>query len=109
MKKATLVLWLVLCASQLFAQVKNEKEYREHSKEVAEEVWGKKNAEFSVTKVPDDLNAESAVIIAKSVEVMNTAKIKRPIFGGSVSDKVSYDNTVHVRVKINDKAALNDF
>lgn len=93
----------------LHAQVKNDKDYREHSKEIAAEIWGTKSPEFAITKVSDEYKNESAVIIAKTVSMVNTAKKKRSFWGGQVSDKLTYDNSVHLRVKINDKAALNEF
>mgnify|MGYP006992489695 CR=1 FL=1 len=33
----------------LHAQVKNDKDYREHSKEIAAEIWGTKSPEFAIT------------------------------------------------------------
>ncbi|MFT3910364.1 MAG: hypothetical protein QM737_13145 [Ferruginibacter sp.] len=109
MKKTTTLALLLFAAINVKSQTKNEKEYREHSKEIAAEIWGTKAPEFAVSNVPDQYKNESAVIIAKSITMINTAKKKRPIFGSQITDKLTYDNSIHLRVKINDKAALNEF
>ena len=109
MKQIIIIASLVLYTAHLNAQKKNDQEYRDHSKEVAAEIWGTKTPEFAVVQVPDAYNKESAVVIAKAVNVINTAKRKRAFIGGQVSDKLTYDNSFHMRVKINDKVALNEF
>ncbi len=103
---------VILFIAPSYAQVTNEKEYKEHSKEIAAEIWNDKDADFNVVQVPAEFNNESAVIIAKSMEVINTAKKKTKwgLFGpAGVTDKITYDNKLHIRVKINDKAALEDY
>jgi len=102
---------LVLCVFTLnaFAQ-KEDAKYNERAEEIKKEIWDAKLVPFQATQVPAEMNNESAVIIARSFEVINSAKLKLK-FGIllGATQRISYQTTIHERVKINDKAALDDY
>lgn len=104
MRSILLTLSLSLTVSiNASAQIKTEDEYRQHSKEVAAEIWDNSDPAFSVKAVPEEFANESAVVIAKKFTLLNTAEKKRR------RNRVTFDNTAHIRVKINDKVALSDY
>src|SRR5262249_22459942 len=88
---------------------KDEKEYRRRSQEIQTEIWNNAPAAFSVKAVPADMDNESAVIIATSFDVINSAKAKLKFAALTTVQRMYYQTTFHERVKINDKAALDDY
>lgn len=112
MKKPIVLLALIFgiqCA--VVAQSKEERRYKERAVEVQDEIWGFKDPAFEVNEVPAKYKNESAVIIAKSYEVTNSAKTryKFGLFGGSFTKRFRYYTTLREKVKINDKSALEEF
>ena len=102
----------VLTISQLNAQDKNDKIYKERSVEVKKEIWGEPNAAFDVSKVPDEYKDESAVIIARSVFYSQDKKnrIKLTLFGPSFNNsRNNYITTIRETVKINDQTVLDEY
>lgn len=98
-------------AAVSFAQSKDEIKYKERAAEIKQEITSGSDAAFQVKEVPEKYKNESAVIIARSFEVTNSAKRKfkmKTIFGGSVK-QYSYFTTIHERVSIKDKSALEDY
>ena len=89
----------------------SDKDYKQRASEIRDEVWDKTNASFQVKEIPATYANESAVIIARSFNVVNSAKLKlkMSLFGMGAAQRISYQTTYHERVKINDKAALDDF
>ena len=75
MKKLISLVGLVIFSAQVFAQ-KADAKYKEHAADVQKEIWDPKAAPFQVKDIPADMNNESAVIIARSFEVINSAKLK---------------------------------
>jgi hypothetical protein len=88
---------------------KEEKDYRRRSKEIQAEIWNNAPQAFSVKTVPADMNNESAVIVATSFDVINSAKAKLKFAALTTVQRMYYQTTFHERVKINDRAALDDY
>src|SRR5438046_2870986 len=90
---------------------KDQKDYNQRAQDIQTEIWSNPAQPFSVKTVPAEMNNESAVIIATSFDVVNSAKMKMkfsPLGFGAVQ-RLYYQTTYHERVKINDKAALDDY
>lgn len=95
----------------LNASAQNDKQYKQRAQEIQTDVWNNASQPFSVKSIPSSMDSESAVIIATSFDVVNTAKARFKFSGlgfGSVQ-RLYYQTTFHERVKINDKAALDDY
>jgi len=104
------ICFLFICAISA-AQSKDEKKYKERAAEVGQDIWGSTDSAFKVTQIPEKYNNESAVIIARAIEVTNSAKRKFKmvtIFGGSVQ-QYTYYTTLRERVLIKDKSALEEY
>ncbi len=108
MKKITLLLLSAISTLYVWAQ-KDEKEYRQHSEEIRQEIWNNADPGFKVKIIPDNLKNESGVIIASNFSVVNSSKFKIKFNLMNSTQRVSYQTTVHERVMINDKVALEDF
>lgn len=90
---------------------KDVKEYKQRAQDIQTEMWSNPSQPFAAKAIPDNMNNESAVIIATSFDVVNSAKMKMkfsPLGFGNVQ-RLYYQTTYHERVKINDKAALDDY
>ncbi|MBW8688222.1 DUF3857 domain-containing protein [Chitinophaga rhizophila] len=81
------------------AQSKQEKEYQEEAELVKQEIWGANDPVFARTDIPVNYNNESAVIIAMKV-TLGADKTRR-------QDNIAF--TLHERIKIQDKAALENY
>lgn len=102
---------LLLISNLVFAQSKEELKYKEKALKVQEEIWNNGDKAFEVTTVPEKYNNESAVIIARSVEVSNSASRKfkmTSMFGGSVK-QYQYFTSLRERILIKDKSALEEY
>lgn len=109
--KTFLVAAICLLSASAFAQTKDETKYRERADEVRKEIWETAGPQFKVKAVPAELSNESAVIIARYFEIINSSKfrLKFSLFGFGGARRLSYRTTLHERVKIGDKAALEEF
>ncbi len=111
MRTKFLFIAAILCIVINASAQKDEAEYKQRSQDIQSELWSNPAKEFAVKAIPSTMDSESAVIIATSFDVVNSAKMKMK-FGalgfGSVQ-RVFYQTTFHERVKINDKAALEDY
>ena len=110
MRKLIVLLTTVTLTITGFAQ-KDSKKYKERAEEVKKEIWETTNVPFDVKTVPTELNNESAVVIARSFEIINSAKFrfKISLFGMGGAERLKYITTLHEKVKINDKSALEDY
>jgi len=113
MKTLTLVIAAFLCFNiNAFAQdaPPADTTYAHKADEIQKKIWGEKVPEFEVKTLPASMDKESAVIIARSlnVELSSNNKLKMVIFSSSTTrtNKVS---TFRERVKINDKSSLDAF
>ena len=104
MKILQVILILVVVTIQGISQSRDIT-YTMRAEKIRSEIWGNNAEAFNVTAVPAELINESAIVIANSVEVTNSAEIKLKLVGRV--PKMSYQTTIHHRVKINDKAALD--
>jgi hypothetical protein len=107
--KSILLTLIFLIPISIFAQ-KNSP-YKQNSAEVKKNIWGNEDPIFKTKSIPEKFNKESAVIIARTFELDRTAGLKFKLtFGGVTgvgnSNKVS---TFRERIKINDKAALDNY
>lgn len=86
-------------------------EYRKRSEQIAQEVWGEKDPAFQVKNIPEEYKNESAVILAKKYDIgaSSRSKFKVGILTMGVNSEIIYRYCVRERVKIQDKAALEDF
>ncbi len=91
-----------------FAQ-KDDKDYKQRAQDIQTEIWNNPSQPFAVKTIPAATNNESAVIIATSFDVVNTAKLKMKWSALNAVRRLYYQTTYHERVKINDKAALDDY
>ncbi len=109
--KTFLVAAICLLSASAFAQTKDETKYRERAEDVRKEIWETAGPQFKVKAVPAELNNESAVVIARYFEIINSSKfrLKFSLFGFGGARRLSYRTTLHERVKIGDKAALEEF
>jgi len=107
MFKTFTVLFVFAFTTASFAQ-KQEAKYNDRAAEIQKEIWDNPTQPFKIKQVPPEMNNESAVIIAHSFEVINSAKSKLK-FGLGFTQRITYQTTIHERVKINDKAALDDY
>jgi hypothetical protein len=94
MKKTLLPFILVMISTRLFAQTNADK-----AALLQKETWGTASPEFKNSTIPANLSKESAVVLARSLSLNRFVKI------GHAEKTYTY----HERVKINDKAALEDF
>ena len=102
---------VLLCVFLHAFSQKGEKEYKQRAQDIQNEIWNNPSEQFTVKTVSPKMDSESAVIIATSFDVVNSAKMKlkfSPLGFGSVPH-IYYQTTYHERVKINDKAALDDY
>ncbi|MEB0260155.1 MULTISPECIES: hypothetical protein [unclassified Mucilaginibacter] len=107
MKKPLLLLsFLITTCSAVYAQSYNEK-----AAEIQKTVWGNATPEFSLKEVPAKYANESAVILAQSYNIQRTSnlKFKFLIVTASIANRVTRVSTLHERVKINDKSALERY
>src|SRR4051794_14243613 len=107
MLKTFTVLFVFAFTAASFAQ-KQEAKYNDRAAEIQKEIWDNPTQPFKIKQAPPEMNNESAVIIAHSFEVINSAKSKLK-FGLGFTQRITYQTTIHERVKINDKAALDDY
>jgi len=112
MKNLTLIIVAFLCLSvTAFAQdAAPDTVYQHKAAEIQKKIWGEKAPEFEVKTLPANMDKESAVIIARSlnVELTSNNKMKLVIFNSSTT-RTNKISTFHERVKINDRASLDAF
>jgi hypothetical protein len=107
MKLRLLLALCLLTAGKLFAQ-EDTISYANKAAQLEKEIWGKAAPEFNVTAIPASMAKESAIIIAHaySSQRSSNGKTKFMIVSTSKVTKTVRVNTMHERIKINDKVAL---
>jgi len=111
MKKITLAIIAMACFSfSVHAQDAVDTTYTHKAAEIQKKIWGDKSPEFEVKTLPASMNKESAVIIARSlnVEVSSNNKLKLFILSSSTT-RTNKISTFRERVKINDKVSLDAY
>lgn len=84
---------------QARAQSKQEREYQEEATQVKQEIWDAKDPAFARTDIPEKYSNESAVIIAMNFTLGADHNRRK--------DHIAV--TLHERIKIQDKAALENY
>lgn len=110
MKKYFIVTCLLLSYNYLFAQLSKE-EYKKRAQEARAEVQSWKIKAFENNTVPDSMSNHSYVILARHVELSGSAKSKVSWvgLGVGISKELVFSRTFRERVKIQDKAALDEY
>jgi hypothetical protein len=109
---ATVAAALLLCPHFLFAQQRNNEQYKKYAAEVQKEVWAWDIPAFKQPNLAAADSKASAVILAKHEEITGSTQKKlrgNLVFGYSVEKDLIYTTTVRQMVKINDKAALEEY
>ena len=75
-KKLLIACCTYFIAAASFAQSKDEIKYKERAAEIKQEITTGADPAFQVKDIPEKYKNESAVIIARSFEVTNSAKRK---------------------------------
>jgi hypothetical protein len=93
-----------------FAQ-KDDLSYQQKAAEIQSKIWGDKAPEFDVKALPAGMEKESAVIIAKSINIQQATggRLKFAFYIPTTATRTSKITTYRERVKINDKAALDAY
>ncbi|HWV68377.1 DUF3857 domain-containing protein [Chitinophaga sp.] len=101
-----------LFQSHVFAQkAKDIREYKERANAVRQEVWNWDIPAFKkVPALPVD-DKSSAIVIARHVDLKasSSRKIKYIGIGFKVQKDIFYSNTAREMIKLNDKAALDEY
>jgi hypothetical protein len=110
MKLRLLLIAGLLTTGKLFAQ-EDTISYANKAAQLQKEIWEKQAPEFNVTAIPASMAKESAVIIAHAYTSQRTSngKTKFMIVSTSTVTKTIRVNTIHERIKIQDKVALEDY
>ncbi|MBW4888667.1 DUF3857 domain-containing protein [Mucilaginibacter sp. HMF5004] len=90
---------------------KAELSYAQKAAEIKAKIWGDNAAEFDVKVIPESMKKESAVIIAKSVNIQQTtgSRLKFFMYFPTSATRTNKVTTYRERVKINDKVALDAY
>jgi len=106
MKKPLLLSVLIAASSFAVAQ-----SYQDKAAEVQKIVTAESGPEFALKDVPTQYANESAVVLAQSFKIQRTSstRFKYLILSATVTKRVTTITTYHERVKINDKAALDEY
>jgi hypothetical protein len=109
MKAFLLSLFFLCTTAAVFAQ--DDMSYADKAAQLQKEIWGTIAPEFKSTTVPDKLSKESAVILARSYSLQRTSngRLKFMIITAASTTHTVKLTTLHERVKINDKVALEGF
>lgn len=105
--------WLIilLCTGLMAGAQVSDADYKKHAEEVRAEVWGWNKPAFKNRVIPDEYANASSVILAhhNEIKVKSKSKFHFYLITAAVSKELYYTNTVRELVKINDKAALEDY
>ena len=107
MKKIIVAAAMVLLVRGISAQ----SDYEKRAAEVKEEIWGAKDPDFDGNNVPEQYKNESAVILAKKMNISAQTKshFKVGLLSFAANKEIIFQNLLHEKVVLQDKAALEDF
>jgi hypothetical protein len=100
-------IFILLAGMAGFAQSKDERKYNEKAQEVQELVWTNNDKAFEVKEAPEKYKNESAVILARYVEVANSTRRKFVVT--RTVKQYKFYTTLRERVLIKDKSALDEY
>lgn len=106
------VIIAMLCLPSAYAQkAKDVREYKERADAVRQEVWNWDIPAFKKVPALPANDKSSAVVIARHVDLKASSerKLKYIGIGFKVKKDIFYSNTVREMVKLNDKAALDEY
>jgi hypothetical protein len=106
--KFTLLFNLILPIA-LFAQ--SNLSYNQKAAEIKKTIWEKQNPIFDSNAVPEKYNNESAVVLARSFDMQRISggKFKFMVITAASIPLTNKTTTWREKIKINDKAALDDY
>lgn len=109
-RAAIIIIFYVLAGNALFAQLSKEN-YKKQANEVRNEVWGWNIKAFNNSVVPDSMKNFSYVVLARHQELVASSKKKINYYGLAlaVSRELIFVRTFRERVKLQDKAALDQY
>jgi len=109
MKFKISLFFLLINTVTLFAQKKQD--YKQKSEELRKSIWQSNTDIFASNDVPDELKAESAVILARSFEMQreSSSKFKFMVITATNISNTNKTSIYREKVKINDKASLESF
>lgn len=108
--KFNFLVFLLLACTTLQAQNLNEEEYKRTAAEIQKEIFETPDANFDTNIIPEIYENESGIILAKKMFYVMTRKSKLNVsLFASVSQQCKFTTTNRQKVKINDKAALEEF
>ncbi len=102
LKYAVLFIVCFILPVYLFAD-----DYKDLAGRIRQEVWAWDKPEFADYSVPEELNKESVVIIAHHEQI--EAAVKNALWSKSLSPVLDFTHINRIMVKINDKAALDEY
>jgi len=107
--QTTIAALLLLPPCFISAQQRNAEQYKKYAAQVQKEVWGWDIPAFQQPDLAAADNKASAVILAKHEEIKGTTQKKIRGISLTVIKDLIYISTVRQMVKINDKAALDEY
>lgn len=105
MRSSLIIFLLIQAVVTGFCQ--SDKNYRQRALEIQHEIWDDTSAKFKVTKIPAEMNRESAVILAYSFDLNDNSKFAFKLSGHA--QKLKLQVTDHIRIKLNDRNAIADY
>ena len=103
-----MILTVFLCSVQdICAQIDKNLDYDKHAAEVRREVWSWNMPEFERRNIPDKYSDASSVVVASHNDII--AKRRQIMRFLTPISELYYVNTTRQLVKINDRAALDEY
>jgi hypothetical protein len=102
LKYTVLLITCLILPVYLFAE-----DYQELARRIRQEVWAWDKPEFAGYSVPEELNKESVVVLARHEQL--EAAVKNALWSRSLSPVLDYTHIDRVMVKLNDNAALDEY
>lgn len=107
---APVLLAVLLFSNGLSAQ-KDVRRYREAAEKIRQQIWSVQAPEFKVRNIPAEYTNTSAVVVARSLEIVSDSKkrSKMTMMGFGMYRELTISQTVRELIKLNDKSALADY
>lgn len=105
------MLLLALVASIDLTAQKDVRRYRETAEKIRQQIWSVQAPEFKARNVPAEYANTSAVVMARSMEIVSDSKkrSKMTLGGFGMYRELTITQTVRELIKLNDKSALADY
>lgn len=111
LKNTVVGLLVLLCGSREAAAQKDARQYKETAEKFRQQIWSGQAPEFKVRSVPAEYADYSAIVMARSIEIIGDSKKRSKLFFGSFQGyrELTFTQTVRELIKINDKSALAEY